>query len=153
MGKRSDRTAQKRRGQDRERQRRDVNANGQPGPESFGIKVPSPSRPGQPPNRPDFSNVDWDALKAWNTHDADRLKRAMFLGFVGERAKRANDFMAWGLKPNPIHRDSRFARDNAAVTLDDEPGLISSTALYPTMNASEHLVAAAQVISFALTRG
>ena len=58
----------------------------------------------------------------------------MFLAFVGDRAKQANDFMAWGLRPNRIHPDSRFARDNAAVTLEDEPSLVSSTALYPTMN-------------------
>ena len=39
------------------------------------------------------------------------------------------------------------------MTLEDEPNLVSSTALYPTMNASEHLVAAAQVIAFALQKG
>jgi len=46
-----------------------------------------------------------------------------------------------------------FARDNVAVTLDDEPNLVSSTALYPTMNVSEHLVAAAEVIALALRQG
>jgi hypothetical protein len=153
MGKRGDRKARKQRGLDRQRQRREASSNGQPGPESFGIKMPSPAAPGDPLTRPDFSNIDWDALKAWNANDADRLKRAMFLAFVGDRAKQANDFMAWGLRPNRIHPDSRFARDNAAVTLEDEPSLVSSTALYPTMNASEHLVAAAQVIAFALTKG
>lgn len=153
MGKRGDRKARKQRGLDRQRQRREASSNGQPGPESFGIKMPSPAAPGDPLTRPDFSNIDRDALKAWNANDADRLKRAMFLAFVGDRAKQANDFMAWGLRPNRIHPDSRFARDNAAVTLEDEPSLVSSTALYPTMNASEHLVAAAQVIAFALTKG
>ena len=57
------------------------------------------------------------------------------------------------MRPNPIHPESRLAHDNAAVTLEYEPTLISSTARYPTMNASEHLVAAAEVISLALTRG
>lgn len=77
----------------------------------------------------------------------------MFIALVGERAKQAKDFLAWGLRPNLIHPDSRFARDNAAVTLDDAPNLVSSTALYPTMNANEHLVAAAEVIALALTQG
>ncbi|WP_204250375.1 hypothetical protein [Mycolicibacterium goodii] len=77
----------------------------------------------------------------------------MYIAFVGERAKQAHAFMAWGLRPNPTHPESRFARDNAAVTLENEPNLISSTALYPTMNASEHLVAAAEVIALALTKG
>ena len=106
-----------------------------------------------PPVRPDYSETDWDALRAAYPRDAKRVKRAMFIAFVGERAKQAKDFLAWGLRPNLIHPDSRFARDNAAVTLDDEPNLVSSTALYPTMNASEHLVAAAEVIALALTQG
>lgn len=59
----------------------------------------------------------------------------------------------WGLRPNPIHRESRLAFDNAAVTLEDEANLVSSTALYPTMNACEHLAAAAEVIALALTQG
>ncbi|ORV03530.1 hypothetical protein [Mycolicibacterium fallax] len=77
----------------------------------------------------------------------------MYIAFVGERAAQAHAFMDWGLRPNPIHPLSRFAHDNAAVGLEGEPSLLSSTALYPTMNASEHLVAAAGVISLALTKG
>jgi hypothetical protein len=115
--------------------------------------MPPPARPGGPTPRPDFSEVDWDRLKAEYPDGAHGLKRAMFIAFVGERAKQANDFIAWGLRPNPIHPQSRLARDNAAVRLEDEPNLVSSTALYPTMNASEHLVAAAQVIAFALQKG
>ena len=66
MGKRGDRKARERRGLARQRQRREASSNGQPGPESFGIKMPSPAAPGDPLTRPDFSNIDWDALKAWN---------------------------------------------------------------------------------------
>ena len=77
----------------------------------------------------------------------------MYIAFVGERAAQAHAFMDWGLRPNPIDSESRFASDNAAVTLEDEPNLVSSTALYPTMNASEHLVAAAEAISLAVTKG
>jgi hypothetical protein len=115
--------------------------------------MPSPATPGGPAQRPDFSDVDWDRLSAKYPGGAHDLKRAMFLAFIGDRAKQAHAFMAWGLRPNPIHPQSRFARDNTAVTLEGEPNLISSTALYPTMNASEHLVAAAEVISLALTKG
>lgn len=67
--------------------------------------------------------------------------------------KQAKDFLTWGLRPNPIHRESRLARDDTSVTLEDEPNLVSSTALYPVMNACEHLVAAAEVIALALTQG
>ena len=153
MAKRGDNKAAKQRRQERERQRRQASANREPGPEEFGIKMPQPTIPGGPAPRPDFSEVDWDRLKAKYPDGAHGLKRAMFIAFVGERAKQANDFMAWGLRPNPIHPQSRLARDNAAVTLEDEPNLVSSTALYPTMNASEQLVAAAQVIAFALQKG
>ncbi|MGK2880852.1 MAG: hypothetical protein ACSLE6_08685 [Mycobacterium sp.] len=97
--------------------------------------------------------MDWDALQSAYPRDARRLKRAMYIALVAERAERAHAFMQWGLRPNAIHPESLFARDNAAVTLDDEPNLVSSTALYPTMNASEHLVAAAEVIALALRQG
>src|SRR6201993_2235270 len=39
MGKRGDRKARERRGLARQRQRREASSNGQPGPESFGIKM------------------------------------------------------------------------------------------------------------------
>jgi hypothetical protein len=153
MGKQGDRKARKQRAQEREQHRRQASGNREPGPEAFGIKMPPPAAPGAPAQRPDYSETDWDALRAAYPRDAERVKRAMFIAFVGERAKQAKGFLAWGLRPNSFHPDSRFARDNAAVTLDDEPNLVSSTALYPTMNASEHLVAAAEVIALALTQG
>jgi hypothetical protein len=153
MGKQGDRKVRKQRRLEMERQRREASGNGDPGPEAFGITLPPPATRGGRAQRADFSDVKWDRLKAMYPDGAHGLKRAMLIAFVGDRAKQANDFMAWGLRPNPIHSDSRFARDNAAVTLQDEPSLISSTALYPTMNPSEHLVAAAQVISVALTKG
>lgn len=153
MAKRGDNKAAKQRRQEREKQRRQASADGEPGPEAFGIKMPPPAAPGGPAQRPDFSEVDWDKLKATYPDDAHRVMRAMFLALIGDRAKQAKDFLLWGLRPNPIHRESRLARDNASVTLEDEPNLISSTALYPVMNACEHLVAAAEVIAFAVTQG
>jgi hypothetical protein len=153
VANRRDRRAKKVRAQISEHQRRQADDNREPGAKAFGIKMPPPTVSGNPAQRPDFSDADWDALRVAHPRDVDRLKRAMIIGFVGERAKQAHAFMAWGLRPNPIHPQSRFARDNAAATLEDEPSLISSTALYPTMNASEHLVAAAEVISLALTKG
>ena len=74
----------------------------------------------RPAQRPDFPDVKWDALQATYPRDARRLKHATYIAFVGERAKQAHAFMDWGLRPNKIHEESRFARDNAAVTLDDE---------------------------------
>ncbi|WP_457135588.1 hypothetical protein [Mycobacteroides abscessus] len=153
MGKREIRAAAKQRAQQREKQRRQGAASPEPGPEAFGFRMPPRPVLGAPAQRPDFSDVDWDALQAAFPRDARRMKRAMYIALVGERAKQAHAFMDWGLRPNKIHAESRFARDNAQVTLTDEPHLISSTALYPTMNASEHLVAAAEVLSLALTKG
>ncbi|MEH3128681.1 MAG: hypothetical protein PGN27_01815 [Mycolicibacterium neoaurum] len=153
MAKRGDRMAAKRRRQEREKQRRHTVPETDPGPEAFGIKMPSPAAPGGPASRPDFSEVDWDKLKAAYPDGAHGLMRAMFLGLIGERAKRAKDLLSWGLRPNPIHRESRLAFDDVAVTLEDETNLVSSTALYPTMNACENLAAAAEVIALALTQG
>lgn len=156
MGSRGDRTARKRRAQDNERKRRAAEpsrAPGEPGPEEFGITLPPTPKPGERPPRPDMSGVDWDALAAADPNGARGLRRAMFIANIGDRTNRANDFMPWGLRPNPVHPQSRLARDDAAVTLRDEPNLASSTALYPTMNASESLVAAAQVISLAILKG
>jgi hypothetical protein len=113
MAKRGDNKAAKQRRQERERQRRQASANREPGPEEFGIKMPQPATPGDPAPRPDFSEVDWDRLKAKYPDGAHGLKRAMFIAFVGERAKQANDFMAWGLRPNPIIRRA----DLLAITL------------------------------------
>jgi hypothetical protein len=116
----------------------------------MGIKVPRPGAPGTPAEKPDFSNVKWGEL---HPNDARKLKRAMMIAHIGLRAKQANDFLAWGLRPHPIQRDSRFAREDEAAALEDESNLISSTARFPAMNASENLVAAAQVVAFAITQG
>ena len=154
MARRGDRGTAKQRSQERERQRRQASdAAREPGPEAFGFKMPQQAGPGERQQRPDFSGADWEALQRAYPRDAKRLQRAMYIAFVGERAAQAHAFMEWGLRPNLIDSESRFARDNAAVTLEGESNLVSSTARYPTMNASEHLVAAAEVISLALTKG
>lgn len=153
MAKRRDSKAAKQRALEREKERRQTSADREPGPETFGIKMPPPAPPGGPAQRPDFSEIDWDKLKAAYPDGAYGLMRAMFLALIGDRAKQAKAFLAWGLRPNPIHPESRLTQDNASVMLEDEPNLVSSTALYPVMNASEHLVAAAEVIALALTQG
>ncbi|WP_099025894.1 hypothetical protein [Mycolicibacterium palauense] len=154
MGKRGDNKAAKERRRELEKQRRlAADASREPGPEAFGVKMPRPARPGEPMPRPDFSGIDWDKLKAAYPKDAHRLMRAMFLALIGDRAAQAKAFLAWGLRPNSIHDQSRFARDDAAVTLEGEPNLVSATALYPTMNAAEHLASAAEVIAFAIRQG
>ena len=150
MGQRGDRRQAKERARAKERQRRQASGAGQPGPRAMGIKVPRPGAPGTSPPRPDFSEVRWSEL---HPNDARKLKRAMLIANIGDRAKQANDFLEWGLRPHRVQPDSRFARDDEAAELEGEPFLISSTARYPAMNASENLVAAAQVVAFALTRG
>ncbi|WP_293023272.1 hypothetical protein, partial [Mycolicibacterium sp.] len=153
IAQRGERAAAKERARERERQRRRVCDGQESSAEAFGIKIPPPAKPGDPAQRPDFTDVDWDALGRAYPRDVQRVKRAMYIAFVGDRAKQAHAFMEWGLRPNVPHPESRFARDNASVELEGEPNLVSSTALYPTMNASEHLVAAAEVMALALTKG
>ncbi|MBB3753663.1 hypothetical protein FHT44_006185 [Mycolicibacterium sp. BK634] len=154
MARRGDNKTAKQRRQEREKQRRQASANREPGPgpEEFGIKMPPKVPPGMRPPRPDFSGIDWDKLEATYPEGAHELMRAMLRGLIGERAKQAKDFLAWGLRPHPIRSESRLAKDNDAVTLDDEPNLVSSTALYPIMNACEHLAAAAEVIALGMTQ-
>jgi len=140
VGKRGNRKADKQRAVERERRRR-LSGDGQP-------DLPLGLRR-HPSGRPDFTNVPWGDLSA---HDAHRLKRAMLIAYVGDQARQANDFLEWGLKPRPVESGSRFAHDDDAISLHDAPNLISSTARYPAMNATENLVAAAQVIAFAITK-
>ncbi|ACT26329.1 hypothetical protein DSI35_05870 [Mycobacterium tuberculosis] len=44
-----------------------------------GIKMPPPAAPDAPVQRPDYSETDWDALRAAYPRDAERVKRAMFI--------------------------------------------------------------------------
>ncbi len=151
MGKRSDRQKQKDVARAKEAQRRFASGGGAPGPRRLGIKrLPQPAAPGEPAPRPDMSEVKWGEL---HPNDARRLKRAMFLGNIADRAQRANSFLEWGLRPHPIEPGSRLAIEDRAATLDDERGLISSTARWPAMNATENLVAASQVAAYALVNG
>lgn len=156
VGKRGDAKARKERARESERKRRVAGSGGEPGepgPERFGSALPQAPEPGGRQVRPDMSNVDWEALGAAYPNDVQGLRRAMYIMNIGDRTKRALEFMPWGLRPNPVHPGSRLASDDAAVTLEAESRLVSSTALYPTMNASENLVAAAQVISMAIVKG
>lgn len=88
MAKRGDRMAAKRRRQEREKQRRHAGPERDPRPEAFGIKMPPPTAPGRPVARPDFSEIDWDKLKASYPDGAHGLMRAMFLGLIGDRVLR-----------------------------------------------------------------
>ncbi|WP_308217386.1 hypothetical protein [Mycobacterium tuberculosis] len=40
---------------------------------------PPPPAPDAPVQRPDYSETDWDALRAAYPRDAERVKRAMFI--------------------------------------------------------------------------
>lgn len=68
MGKQGDRKARKQRAQEREQHRRQASANREP-----------PAAPDAPVQRPDYSETDWDALRAAYPRDAERVKRAMFI--------------------------------------------------------------------------
>jgi hypothetical protein len=143
VGKRGDTKAAKQRARDRERQRRQT-AGSRRQPEA------GPSLRFHPNGRPDFSELPWGDLSA---SDARKLKRAMLIAYIGDRAVQANDFLEWGLRPRPVESGSRFAVDDDEVPLEDAHNLISSTARFPAMNATENLVAAAQVVAFAFTKG
>lgn len=151
-GKRNRQTTAQRREREA-RRRQESDARNEREAAEFGIKLPPKAQRGAPAPRPDFSEVDWEKLKAKCPEDARKLLRSMFIALIGERAAHAKEFLPWGLRPNRPHPQSRLAHDDAAVTLEGEKTLVSSTALYPTMNASESLTAAAEVIAFALTQG
>jgi hypothetical protein len=142
MGKRGNRKAAKERALDRERQRRQ--SSGDRGPGTAGPRLRF-----HPNGRPDFSNLPVDELSSADRH---KLKRAALFAFVGERARQATEFLQWGLRPHPVEPGSRLALDDASVPLDDQPTLVSSTARYPAMNASENLAAAAEVVALALRK-
>ncbi|ESK71054.1 hypothetical protein O216_17210, partial [Mycobacterium tuberculosis variant bovis 04-303] len=42
-------------------------------------QMPPPAAPDAPVQRPDYSETDWDALRAAYPRDAERVKRAMFI--------------------------------------------------------------------------
>lgn len=151
-GKRNRQTTTQRREREA-RRRQESDARNEQEAAEFGVKLPPKPPRGAPAPRPDFSEVDWEKLKAKYPEDARKLLRSMFIALIGERAAHAKAFLSWGLRPNRPHPQSRLAHDDAAVTLEGEKTLVSSTALYPTMNASESLTAAAEVIAFALTQG
>lgn len=151
-GKRNRQTREQR--AEREARRRQANdARNEREASEFGVKLPPKPRRGEPASRPDYSDIDWDVLKAHYPDGARKLLRSMFIALIGERAAYAKGFQDWGLRPSRPHPQSRLARDDAEVTLEGEKTLVSSTALYPTMNASESLTAAAEVIALALTQG
>jgi hypothetical protein len=142
VGKRGNRKAAKERALDRERQRRQSSGDG--GPETAGPRLRF-----HPNGRPDFSDLPVDEL---SPADRRKFKRTALFAFVGERARQATEFLQWGLRPHPVEPGSRLALDDASVPLDDQPNLISSTARFPAMNASENLTAAAEVVALALTK-
>lgn len=79
MGKQGDRKARKQRAQEREQHRRQASANRERDAAGGGIKMPPPAAPDAPVQRPDYSETDWDALRAAYPRDAERVKRAMFI--------------------------------------------------------------------------
>ncbi|KXN94007.1 hypothetical protein C3R33_17955 [Mycobacterium tuberculosis] len=42
-------------------------------------RAPTANRDAAPVQRPDYSETDWDALRAAYPRDAERVKRAMFI--------------------------------------------------------------------------
>jgi hypothetical protein len=142
VGKRGDRTAAKNRAREREKQRRQTGGDSD-------AEAAGPRLRFHPNGRPDFSNLPVDGLSA---ADRRKLKRTALFAFVAERARQAPEFLQWGLRPHPVEPGSRLALDDASVPLDDQPNLISSTARFPAMNASENLAAAAEVVALALTK-
>lgn len=91
MRKRGDRKAARQLALGRERQRRQAG-----GPQRH--PGSGPSLRFHPNGRPGFSEVPWGDLSA---SDARKLKWAMLIAYIGDRAVQANDFLEWGLRPRP----------------------------------------------------
>lgn len=67
------------------------------------------------------------------------------LSRTNERAKRGADLKEWGLRRPPPDPDSGFARDDDGF-MTRIGGLVHITALFPIMNATDSLSAAAELI-------
>lgn len=62
-----------------------------------------------------------------------------------ERAKRGRSLKDWGLQPQPCDPDSSLALDDDGFMVE-VGGLVNVTALFPIMNATDNLAAAADLI-------
>jgi hypothetical protein len=80
------------------------------------------------------------------------IQQAQLIARITQRVLRGVQLGEWGLTSHPVDDGSSLALDDQDFMPDLGPRLVSSTARFPAMNASENIVAAGQVFSTALTQ-
>jgi hypothetical protein len=80
------------------------------------------------------------------------IQQAQLVARITQRVLRGVQLGEWGRTGRPVDDGSSLALDDGGFMPNLGPRLVSSTARFPAMNASENIVAAGQVFSTALTR-
>jgi hypothetical protein len=80
------------------------------------------------------------------------IQQAQLIARITQRVLRGVQLGEWDLASHPVDDGSSLALDDQTFMPDLGPHLVSSTARFPAMNASENIVAAGQVFSAALTQ-
>jgi hypothetical protein len=80
------------------------------------------------------------------------IQQAQLITRITQRALRGVQLGEWGRTGRPVDDGSSLALDDRDFMPDLGPRLVSSTARFPAMNASENIAAAGQVFSAALTQ-
>jgi len=80
------------------------------------------------------------------------IQQAQLIGRITQRVLRGVQLGEWGVGSHPVDDGSSLALDDQDFMLDLGSCLVSSTARFPAMNATENIVAAGQVFSHALTQ-
>jgi hypothetical protein len=97
---------------------------------------------------------DWHARRVTGPMDPRaRLDKAMLIARITGRVVRGYELGQWGLSSHPIDEGNSLAADDADFMPELGPSLVSSTARFPAMGASEQLLAAGQVHAQAITDG
>ncbi len=80
------------------------------------------------------------------------ILQAQLIARISQRALRGMQLGEWEPTRHPVDAGSSLALDDQDFMPDLGPCLVSSTARFPAMNATENVVAAGQVFSAALTQ-
>jgi hypothetical protein len=80
------------------------------------------------------------------------IQQAQLIARITQRVLRGVQLGEWGRTGRPVDEGSSLALDERDFMPNLGPRLVSSTARFPAMNASENIVAAGQVFSTALSQ-
>src|ERR1700759_1857808 len=80
------------------------------------------------------------------------IQQAQLIARITQRVLRGMQLGEWSLGSHPVDDGSSLALDDQDFMPELGTCLVSSTARFPAMNASENIVAAGQLFSAALTQ-